>query len=241
MPNWLRFEINFHQQDEISIFQESTLSGFDEEFYELVAFINYGIRQMSNLGNCEAADMLARALVAAPPAIKDIATGAPFSGFKMVPYPGNPGRKRFVASLTDWGDRSRFDLKMIGFGFLARGFGYYAPISTLALLAHLARRRRQSQWFLQALVQAVALCGQAQLNRGISLGNHPVLAERIVAAILGSTTPSQAKPDGPEAKGNGIGSHCPPRSVPWMRDTSTWGESSPTTLVDPVGWMWPPL
>src|SRR5271157_3908496 len=77
MVNWIRFEINFHQQDELSIFQESTLSGFDEEFYEIVAFINYSIRQMSNLGNGEAADTLASTLAAAPSAIDALASGRP--------------------------------------------------------------------------------------------------------------------------------------------------------------------
>ncbi len=186
MVQWIRFEINFHQQDELSIFQESTLSGSDEEFYEIVAFINYSIRQMSNLGNGEAADMLASTLAAAPSAIDAVASGAPFGGFTMVPYPGSPGRKRFVASLVDGDNQSKFDLKMIGFGFLARGFGYYAPTSTLALLAHVARRRRQSQWSLQALAQSAALCGHAQLNRTIGLGNHPMTAERILAAICGT-------------------------------------------------------
>ena len=36
-----------------------------------------------------------------------------------------------------------------------------------------------------------------------------MLAERIVAAILGSTTPSQAKPDGPEANENEISKPLP--------------------------------
>ena len=186
MVNWIRFEINFHQQDELSIFQESTLSGFDEEFYEIVAFINYSIRQMSNLGNCEATDMLASTLSAAPSAIDAVLAEAPSGGFKIVPFPGNPGRKRFVAGLVERNNRSKFDLKMVGFGFLARGFGYYVPMSTLALLAYLARRRRQSLWFLQALAQGAALCGHAHLSRSIGLGNHPVIAERILAAICGS-------------------------------------------------------
>jgi hypothetical protein len=165
MINWLRFEINFHQQDELSIYQESTLSGADEEFYELFSFINYAIRQMSNLGNCQATDVLASTLVAVPSVIVEIAAGTPFGGIHILPYPGNPGRKRFVASLEDRGGKSKFDLKMIGFGFLAQGFGYYAPMSTLA--------------------HSAALCGQAQLSRSIGLGNHPVIAERVLATVCG--------------------------------------------------------
>jgi hypothetical protein len=137
MPDWMRVEINFHQQDELSIYQESTLSGSYEELYEIFCFINYGIRQMSNLGACQATNGLASTLVAALSAIEEIAAGVPFGGLKFVPYPGNPGRKRFVANLEDRGRGAKFDLKMIGFGLFARGFGYYAPMSTL-FSAHLA-------------------------------------------------------------------------------------------------------
>src|SRR5947209_8222823 len=140
MTNWLKFEIDFHQQDELSIYQESTLSGPDEEFYEIYTFINFAIRQMSNLGTCQATDVLASTLNAVPSAILGIAAGTPFGGIKIVPYPGSPGRKRFVANLLDQGGRSKFDFKMIGFGFLAQGLGYYAAMSTLSLIAHLARR-----------------------------------------------------------------------------------------------------
>jgi hypothetical protein len=185
MINWLRFEINFHQQDELSIYQESTLSGEDEAMFEMFAFINYAIRQMSNLGTAyQAADMLASTLIAAPSVIATVAEGAPVGGIKMVSYPGSPGRKRFVASLTERGGKTTFDLKMLGFGFLARGFGYYAPISTLALMAHLARRH-QAPGFLQALSHAAATCGQAQLSRSIGIGNHPVIAEQVLAAVCG--------------------------------------------------------
>ena len=178
MINWLRFETNFHQQDELSIYQESTLSGTDEELYEIFSFINFAIRQMSNLGTCQATDVLASTLVAAPSVISTISAGSSFGGLRLVTYPGSPGRKRFVANLEDRGNGAKFGLKMTGFGLLARGFGYYAPMSVLGLLAHFARRRCHSSGYLQALAQAAVLCGHAQLNRTIGIGNHPVLAER---------------------------------------------------------------
>lgn len=89
-----------------------------------------------------------------------------------------------MASLEERGDRSKFDHTMIGFGLLAQGFGYYASISALALLAYLARRR-PPPGFLQALGHIAALCGQAQLSRSIGLGNHPAIAERVLAAVCG--------------------------------------------------------
>ena len=114
----------------------------------------------------------------------EIAAGKPYGGIKIAPYPGHPGRKRFVASLEERDNGSKFDFKMIGFGFFAQGFGYYAAISTHALLAHIVLKR-QSPEFRQALGHAAALCGQAWLSRSITLGNHYDVAERVIATVCG--------------------------------------------------------
>jgi hypothetical protein len=186
MPNKISAELNFHQQDEVSIFEESTLNQPDEALYELYLFISYTLRQMSNLGIHQVTDTLANALMEAPTQIGVVASGVPFGGFRIVPYPGAAGRKRFLTSLMDNNRGAKFELKMIGFGILGRGMGYYAPTSVLALLAFFARKRRSDPQFVHMLAHSAMLCGQAQLGRIIGVGNQPAVAEQILGTICGA-------------------------------------------------------
>jgi hypothetical protein len=182
MNNWLRIEVHFHQDDELSIVEKGTLCSYEEEFYEVFTFINYAIRQLSNPGTCKATDLLASTLVAAPSLVDGLARGTPFGEARIIPHPGIPGRRRFVGWVEDQDRWSKFHFKMIGFGLLARNLGYYAPLSTLALMAYLARRHPTAE-FLQTLGQSAALCGRAHLSRSIKLGNHHRLADHILATL----------------------------------------------------------
>ena len=46
-----RLEINFHQQDEVSVFLENTTSGREEKFGEILLFCCVALRNIVNFGN----------------------------------------------------------------------------------------------------------------------------------------------------------------------------------------------
>jgi hypothetical protein len=187
----LNLEVDFHEQDRASFLLESNSSGNDEKIGEVALFTLFAIRQLSNLGQTDAADSLAHVLTTAPQGIEQLADGKTQTGLKIVPYPGHQGRKRFLARLR-FGDAStRFDLKAKGFGWLASGVGYYAPAAVLGLLTHLALKRCRDQQYLASLSEAAALSGKVHLDRQISLSNQGQLALAILAHTCSTDYPSE--------------------------------------------------
>src|SRR5271157_1860194 len=174
-------EVHFHQQEQVSIYLETTAWGLEQEFGEIALMTCFSIRILSNLGVNDTSDTLARYLLDGPQAVKEFATGSITGGFELIPYPGCKGRKRFKLDMILNQSDFNFQLAQIGFGFLARGFGFYAPISVFALLRFLSSHRRQQDAFLSSLGLATAYCGSLHLQRRITLGNHRELAAAVLA------------------------------------------------------------
>jgi len=178
-------EIHFHQQEQVSIYLESTASSNQAKLGEVALCSMYAIRMLSNLGANETSNNLASFLAGGNHVVQAFATGASTGGFDLIPYPGSYGRKRFLAKLTLTDSAVRFDLKPKGFGLLATGVGYYGPISVFALLRFLAQQRSEDADFLDSLGRAVAQCGQAHLAGQITLTNHYEILLAILAAHSG--------------------------------------------------------
>ena len=141
-------EIHFHQHDEVSVFYENDVSDETEQMRgEIRLFVNFAIRQMSNLGVNQITDTLANQLATVDEVIDSLASGYEAGGVRLVRYAGTPGRKRFF--LRD--DGFSFDMKAKGFGLLWRGMGYYGPVAVITLLRFFAQRRSDSYDYLRSL------------------------------------------------------------------------------------------
>ena len=140
-------EIHFHQQDEVSVFFESNVSGQMEMIGEIHLFVLFAIRQMSNLG--AHADPLAEMLMRIDEGIGLFASGQEIGGVRLIRYPGTRGMKRFLLSAQFFsGGQASFSMKAEGFGLLWQGMGYYGPTAVTTLLRFLAIKNSNSASYL---------------------------------------------------------------------------------------------
>jgi hypothetical protein len=189
-------EVHFHQQDQASVFSQSNIAdSWNERLAEIGLFSFYSLRMFSNLGVNETSDALASMMLDPEEAIENIS---------VVAYPGHPGRYSFLSTLTfgegfqfllPMAGQARFDFKPKGFGFLARGVGYYGPTSVLVLLRYLAEKRDSDQVYLEALAEMASFLGQWHLARKIGLGNQNQLG---LLAMSAATKPLRRKAVAPE-------------------------------------------
>jgi len=173
-----RLEINFHQQDEASVFLENTTSGREEKFGEILLFCCVALRNIVNFGNhhpiaSSLAVLLSQQIKGN---LKELMNHKGPSEPKIIDYPGSQGRKRFVASLKCADDNFNFQYNAKGFGFLARGIGYYAPNSVLVLMKYLAKRRQDDKEYIEALENAAEQCGAIYLSGQLSIPNQSKIA-----------------------------------------------------------------
>lgn len=185
-------EIHFHQQEEISVFLESNVSGDDERLGHIALMTLFSIRMMSNLDINATSDDLGRFLVGGAEVVNEFARRSSTGGFQLIPYPGTAGRKVFLAHLYMAGNDTRFDVTSKGFGLFGSGLGYYAPMAVVALLRHLAEKHDSDRRFLDALGLASSTCGQLHLKRQITLANHVVLASAVLALARQGLFPPRA-------------------------------------------------
>jgi len=182
-------EVNFHEQEQLSVFLESNSTGALERASEIGLFTMFSLRMLSNLDVCEASDNLARFLLIVPATIKQIATGEATGGFQLVPFPGYAGHKQFVLRFHLTDARLKFDLAANGFGPLAEGVGYYGPVAVLGVLRELAIKRREDRSFLEHVASAAALTGRAHLERRITLTNQSELGSTFLHLCAGDYFP----------------------------------------------------
>jgi hypothetical protein len=177
-------ELHFHEQEVLSIFHETNVSGRDEQFAELVFAGAFAIRSMSNLGVHDVTDALGQQLQLLGPLIDESPRAILTLRPQIVQYPGNAGRKRFIAKLRLTTTQMKLDYAAKGFGFLAKGVGYYVPAAVSSLFRYFASRRLEDDSYLTALANVAAGCGQLQLQRQIRLTNHPQLVMILIGSFM---------------------------------------------------------
>ena len=150
-------EIHFHEQEKVSVFFESNSTGKEEWVGELMLLGAYTNRMLVNLGGKnEATHILANTLIKCGEDLSEIERQI---DCELVDYRGVPGRKRFIAKLNIKDEDISFNLKAKGFGILARGVGYYAPVSIFMLAKHLILRRRGDTDYLGQLSEIMSYYG----------------------------------------------------------------------------------
>jgi hypothetical protein len=179
----MNLEIWFPQQNEVSVFLESSITDPEEEqFSETCLFALYAARQIANLtvegqslayvlGTTDTADPLRQT----EERLDEVRVSSPRS---------RGGRKGFTAELRP-DRRAFFKLNAHGFGMLGKGVGYYAPTSTLALLYWLLNRRKDDPTYQRALAAAAENIGVAGSQGQISITSQAPIAMQAASCCLG--------------------------------------------------------
>lgn len=169
-------EINFHQQDEASVFLENTASGKEEKFGEILLFCCVALRTIVNFGNHPAAGQIAMLLSQVGGNLKELAEHDSPDGPKLIDYPGTAGRKRFLVTMRCSDDNFNFQYKPKGFGLLGSGTGYYAPNAVMLLLRYLAKKRLDDKEFIEGLKNVAEQCGAVYDSGKLSIPNQSQIA-----------------------------------------------------------------
>lgn len=181
-----RLEVHFHDQDQASIFYETTAVDADNPFAELLIFCMYACRQMYSLAfggdSTGSSRSLAEFLTGIPKNLLELLVTDLPSTARLVPFPGNSGRKRFIAELACNGTVN-FQMHTKGFGFLAKGVGYYSPNSVYLFLQYLTVRRAKDTAYLTALQKAARDCGYWFVNGTPSVDHHKLALDTACAAF----------------------------------------------------------
>jgi hypothetical protein len=182
----MRLEIDYHQQDQASLFLESSNSNQEELFGEILLFCCFTLRVLVNLGQSQVASSLATLLLRIE---KNLSNINEFDGPdwpEIVEYKGTSGRKQFIANLKYSDNSFNFNLDTKGFGLLGRGIDYYAPNSVFLLLKYLAKRRFEDKNYITNLAQAAIQCGQVFYSGRLTVINQSQVALYIAGSVMGS-------------------------------------------------------
>ncbi len=178
----MNLEIWFPQQDQVTVFLESSVIDSDEErFQETSLFALFATRQLANLRG----DWVATSLAAT---LADVDLGRPADdareklGDVQLVTPSAPGgRKGFTAELRPE-KRGFFKMHARGFGLMGKGVSYYAPTSTVALLAYLLGRRPDDAEYARALTATAKFVGHADGQGAIGITTSAQVAMEAAAA-----------------------------------------------------------
>jgi len=177
-----KLEINFHKQDEASIFLENSTSYKEEKFGEILLFCSFVIRTLVNLGNNSTSSALAKLLTAVKINTKELMNHQSPDEAKLIDYPGFQGRKRFVANLKYSNDNFNFQYAAKGFGFFASGMGYYAPNSVILLMKYLYNKRKNDKEYIEALKSIATQCGIIFSSGKLEISNQNSFILSIISA-----------------------------------------------------------
>jgi len=181
----MNLEVWFPQQNEVSVFLESSIPDADEEqFYETSLFALYAARQITNL-RAEGASLAfvlqttdtSNPLAQTHERLAEVRVSSPRGA-------GGGGRKGFTCELRP-DKRAFFKLNAHGFGMMGRGVGYYAPTSTLALLYWLLDRRKDDATYQRALAATAENIGILGMQGAITVTSQAPLAMQAASAAWG--------------------------------------------------------
>jgi hypothetical protein len=206
--------IDFYQQDEVSVFLETSVSGDREKFAEILTFAMFALRQMYCLGPSDVTNGLAELLASAAIGVEGWASGVSDNTVRLVAYPGSKGRRGFACQLRFSDDSLRFDMQPRGFGLLSQGVGYYSPAAVTAFLKYLVLRRRQDAQYLDRLASAAVMCGQVCIDGHLEMSNQARWGMLISVSTAGDYLEKNVQPLGPtdqtvDVETCGVEESCP--------------------------------
>lgn len=192
----MNLEVWFPQQDEVSVWLESSFTDPDEErMYEAMLFALFAARHLANDGSSSASQMLGQVLFSLDEREPRAEVLEALSHVKLISPNGRGGRKGFSCEFRPE-KRAFFKLHLHGFGLLGKGMDYYAPWATIALLAWLLDRRQEDARYQLALGMAAKMVGAAAVSGQISVRTQSDIA--IQAASAGWMHPDDMLPEDAE-------------------------------------------
>jgi hypothetical protein len=190
----MNLEVWFLQQNEVTIFLESSFPDADEEkLHETSLFALYAARQIANLRG--EGGSLASVLLSIDTSRPLADVESRLDGELRISSPSgrSGGSKGFTVELRP-DKRGFFKLHAHGFGMLGRGVGYYAPSSTLALLCWLLRRRQDDPTYQRALAATAENVGIAGTRGIITVTSQAQVAMQAATAAWGEAFEAESSP-----------------------------------------------
>jgi hypothetical protein len=177
MKQYNAVAIHFHQQDIISTYLRWTILPADQEMVgEIGLFAFYALRVLSNLGPNTTSAQLAQNLLVVAQNIDAWCDADNDIGFTLISFPGHPGRRSFYCSFGWTNDAPRTSFRTNGFGFFAKGMGYYGPVSVLAFARSLIVNRYDNRKYRYAVASVLQFVAQMYRSNKLTLGNNNQLA-----------------------------------------------------------------
>lgn len=173
-----RLELRFNEPDEGCVRFESTATGADETFAELLTFCSLAVRQLVILGpGSDPAQSFAGFLGSVDvESLEILPRLQKLEGFpRLVDCTGAEGQERFVLNLNCGGTEFTFNMSAEGFESPARDADVYAPNSVLLFLKHLATRHQHDKSYLRRLASAAAACGEVCLSGQLGMKSQSML------------------------------------------------------------------
>ena len=193
----MNLEVWFLQPNEVSVFLESSFADLDDErLYETMLFALFASRHLANGSGKFNYVSLAEVLFSLDEhePLPEVVEHLDDAGeVRLVSPTSGGGRKGFTCALRPE-KRAFFKLHPHGFGMLGKGVDYYAPTSTLALLAWLLSRRQGDDRYQLALGTTAKMIGAAGVSGQIGVTSQSDIALR--AASAGWMHPDDLIPEG---------------------------------------------
>ena len=195
-PANVQLEIHFYQKYESSllfdlnvvalagVLQTHPVKLSERDFNELLMFNLFTLRHLDNFGASEA---IANKMVARLHWLKDeteVYVEDKPEWPRLTKYPGYPGKKRFLATLSYDASHTTFKMYPTGFGFLGWGLGYYAPASFFLLLKHLIVTHRHEEYYMECLFACARFLCAVFLGGSVTMANQTSVATSITIGCI---------------------------------------------------------
>lgn len=191
MNEEMRAEVHFHSKETATCTLACSWQGMDAVRAELLMFSCFANRQIANLGPEYAPrvgvmllplkqPLFTGAVIYTSTGTKEATLGIEESPQLLQAHPG-PASMRFVAKLTD----NTFKMSIQGFGFFGTKLLYFAPMSIVMLLQHMAGRRLADEKYIAALEGIVQRIGNLASSGLINVKSQKTLAfETALGAMI---------------------------------------------------------
>lgn len=182
----LSAEIHFHKQDEASVYFESSCTGEEEVYGEVLLFSCFCLTTLEGLRDQSIVDNLVELLysIGSREECLKLIDYVGKDGVNLVQYQGLPGRKRIDVKLDIESNPIKFNTIPTGFDpYLAVGVDYYFSHSIIILFKYLLNRRRDDMAAFNSLMYAASMCGMRYVQDPESVSSNPIKEAMDIAEI----------------------------------------------------------
>lgn len=183
-PERILVQVHFPYSTVAMVLLQSTLPADREQFGDLLVFASFTFRQMANLPKTEQTKSLANLLEGCRDETSLLGDRLVAGGLILRDYEGELAERYFEGRLELRTRGHTFKIIPIGFPYRGSDLAYYAPMSVLAFLRHLAKAHLDDDAYLRRLAIASHLCGRMFVEGHINMLSQEAHAYAIADAVV---------------------------------------------------------